>query len=181
MKCIKCGAEMPDGMLFCGSCGAGVAAGGAGQRQDQLAQWWSATAAMLARDPVVFITGIGSILLCVGSFLSWITGPGPDGLGLQQPAGPAVLVLGAIIALAMMLARGGAPGAWGIVIVVLSAVSLALIFQEMMYLDDNLDSGLLYYAHGGQAEMGAGVYVAMVGGLLTAVAGLMEATRAIKK
>lgn len=143
--------------------------GGEPKTQDQFSQWWSTTATIIGRDPAAVIVGTGSLLLCVGSFLSWITRPGADVLGLQQAAGPVVLALGVIIALALVLARGGTPGAWSIVILALSAVCLALIFQEMMFLDDN------HY------DIGAGVYVAMVGGLVTAAGGLFETTRILKK
>ncbi len=168
MKCSKCGEQVPDGTVFCGYCGSPITPGDA-RPDEQFSRWWSTTAAMIGRDPVVAIVGLGSLMLCVGSFLSWISRPGPDVLGLQMAAGPVVLALGVIIALALMLARGGTPGAWGIVILVLSAVSLALIFQEMMYLDDN------------RQDIGAGVYVAMVGGLVTAVGGLLETVGALRK
>ncbi len=168
MKCGKCGAEIPDGTVFCGSCGAPMAAGEA-KGQEQFSQWWATTAAMVGRDPVAVMVGIGSLMLCLGSFLSWISRSGPDVLGLQMAAGPVVLALGAIIALALLLARSGTPGAWSIVILVLSAVCLALIFQAMIFLDDN------------HQDPGAGVYVAMVGGLATATGGLLETMRILKK
>ncbi len=168
MKCSKCGAQVPDGTVFCGSCGAPMAAGDA-KGQEQFSQWWATTAAMVGRDPVAVMVGIGSLMLCLGSFLSWISRSGPDVLGLQMAAGPVVLALGAIIALSLVLARGGTPGAWSIVILVLSAVCLALIFQEMIFLDDN------------RQDPGAGVYVAMAGGLATATGGLLETMRVLKK
>ena len=168
LKCSKCGAEVPEGTVFCGSCGAPMTAGEA-KGQDQFSQWWSSTAAMVGRDPVAVMVGLGALMLCLGSFLSWISRSGPDILGVQMAAGPVVLALGAIMVLAMVLARGGTPGAWGIVILVLSGVCLALIFQEMVYLDDN------------NQDIGAGVYVAMVGGLATAIGGFLEITRALKK
>lgn len=168
MKCGKCGAQVPDGTVFCGYCGSPITPGDAGP-DERFSRWWSTAAATIGRDPVVVIVGIGSLMLCVGSFLSWISRSGPDVLGLQMAAGPVVLALGVIMALALMLARGGAPGAWSIVILALSGVCLALIFQEMMYLDDN------------RQDIGAGVYVVMVGGLVTGVGGLLETMRALKK
>ncbi len=84
-------------------------------------------------------------------------------------AGPVVLALGAFLALALVLARGGTPGAWSIVILVLSAVVLALIFQTMIYLDDH------------DLSSGAGLYVTMVGGFATASGGLLETMRVLKK
>jgi hypothetical protein len=168
LKCSKCGAEVPEGSGFCGSCGA-AARSGAAKGQGQFSQWWATTAALIGRDPVVVVVGIGVILLCLGSFLSWISRNGPDVLGLQMTAGPVVLALGALLALSLVLSRGGTPGAWSIVILVLSGVSLALVFQTMMYLGDN------------DADVGAGLYVAMVGGFAAASGGLLETMRVLKK
>ncbi len=167
-KCGKCGAEVPEGTIFCGACGAPLAAGEAGG-QDQFSQWLSGMVAMLARDPVVTLVGLGSLMLCVGSFLSWVSRSGPDILGLQVAAGPVVLALAVIMALAVLLARGGTPGAWGVVVLALSVVCLVLVFQEMIYLDD---------AH---QSIGAGIYVAVAGGLVTAMGGLVETMRSLKK
>ena len=171
MKCSKCEAEIPDGTTFCGSCGAPMTAGET-RGEDRFSQWWATTAAMAGRDPAALMVGLGGLMLCLGAFLSWISRSGPDVLGVQMAAGPVVLALGAIMVLAMVLARGGTPGAWGIVVLVLSGVCLALIFQEMVYLDDNKE----YIG-----DIGAGVYVAMVGGLATAIGGFLETTRALKK
>jgi zinc-ribbon domain len=169
LKCGKCGAEVPEGSGFCGSCGATVGGGGA-KGQTQFSQWWTSTSALVSRDPVVVVVGIGAVLLCLGTFLSWVDmGRFADTLGLQMTAGPAVLALGALLALTLVLARGGTPGAWSIVILVLSAVCLALVFQTMIYLDDH------------NADFGAGLYVSMVGGFATASGGLLETMRVIKK
>jgi hypothetical protein len=168
LKCSKCGAEVPEGSGFCGSCGAAAGAGAA-KGQGQFSQWWASTSALLSRDPVVAVVGIGAILLCVGAFLPWWSMRGADVLGLQMTAGPVVLALGALLALSLVLARGGTPGAWSIVILVLSAVCLVLVFQTMIYLDDH------------DADIGAGLYVAMVGGFATASGGLLETMRVLKK
>jgi hypothetical protein len=92
-----------------------------------------------------------------------------DTLGLQMTAGPVVLALGALLALSVVLARGGTPGAWSVVIMVLSAVCLVLVFQTMIYLDDH------------DFDIGAGLYVSMVGGLATASGGLLEIMRVLKR
>ncbi|MBN2098716.1 MAG: zinc-ribbon domain-containing protein [Dehalococcoidia bacterium] len=169
MKCSKCGAEIPEGSVFCGSCGATVGAGGA-KGQSQLSQWWASTSALVSRDPVLVVVGIGAILLCLGTFLSWVNaGRFEDTLGLQMEAGPVVLALGALLALSLLLARGGTPGAWSIVILVLSGVCLVLVFQTMIYLDDH------------DADIGAGLYVSMIGGFATASGGLLEVMRVLKK
>ena len=169
LKCSKCGAEVPEGSGFCGSCGATAGSGGA-KGQAQYSQWWASTSALVARDPVVVVVGIGAILLCLGTFLSWVDmGRFADTLGLQMSAGPVVLALGALLALSLVLARGGTPGAWSIVILVLSAVCLVLVFQTMIYLGDH------------DADIGAGLYVSMVGGFVTASGGLLEVMRALKK
>jgi hypothetical protein len=169
LKCGKCGAEIPEGSGFCGSCGATAGSGGA-RGQSQASQWWASTSALVARDPVVVVVGIGAILLCLGTFLSWVDmGRYADTLGLQMSAGPVVLALGSLLALSLVLARGGTPGAWSIVILVLSAVCLVLVFQTMIYLGDH------------DADIGAGLYVSMVGGFATASGGLLEVMRVIKK
>lgn len=169
MKCNKCGAEVPEGSGFCGSCGATVGAGAA-KGQGQFAQWWTSTAALIGRDPAVVVVGIGAFLLSLGALLPWWSlRHAADVMGLQMTAGPVVLALGALLALAMVLSRGGTPGAWSIVILVLSAVALVLIFQTMIYMSDH-DYGI-----------GAGVYVAMFGGLATASGGLLETMRVLKK
>jgi hypothetical protein len=84
-------------------------------------------------------------------------------------AGPVVLALGALLALSLVLARGGTPGAWSIVILVLSAVCLTLIFQTMIWMDDQ------------RYDIGAGLYVSMVGGFAAASGGLLEAMRILRK
>jgi hypothetical protein len=92
-----------------------------------------------------------------------------DTLGLQMAAGPVVLALGALLALSLVLARGGTPGAWSIVILVLSVVCLVLVFQTMVYLGDH------------EIDIGAGLYVSMVGGFATASGGLLETMHVLKK
>jgi zinc-ribbon domain len=169
LKCGKCGAEVPEGSGFCGSCGATVGTGGA-TGQSQFSQWWASTSALISRDPVVVVVGIGAILLCLCAFLSWVDmGRFADTLGLQTTAGPVVLALGALLGLSLVLSRGGTPGAWSIVILVLSTVCLALIFQTMIYLGDH------------DADIGAGLYVCMVGGFAAATGGLLEVMRVLKK
>jgi hypothetical protein len=117
---------------------------------------------------------MGALLLCLGAFLPWVSVPRTaDTLGLQIAAGPVVLALGAFLGLALVLARGGTPGAWSIVILVLSVVCLTLIFQTMIYLNDNLERT--------NASIGAGLYVAMVGGFATASGGVLETMRILKK
>jgi hypothetical protein len=169
LKCSKCGKEVPEGTGFCGSCGAAVGAGEA-KGQKQVSQWWASTAALIGRDPVIVVVGVGAVLLCLGTFLPWVDmGGSADTLGFQMFAGPVVLALGAFLVLTLVLSRGGTPGAWSIVMLVLSAVCLVLIFQTMIYLDDH------------RADMGAGLYVAMVGGFATASGGLLETMRILKK
>ncbi|MDM7999501.1 MAG: zinc ribbon domain-containing protein [Dehalococcoidia bacterium] len=167
MKCSKCGAEVPEGSGFCGSCGSPV---GGAKSETQFSQWWTSTSALIARDPAVILVGLGAVLLCLGTFLSWIDmGRFEDTLGLQMAAGPVVLALGAMLVLCLVLARGGTPGAWSIVILVLSAVCLVLIFQTMVFLSDH------------ERDVGAGLYVSMVGGLAAAIGGLLETMRILKK
>ena len=169
MNCNKCGTQITEGSGFCGSCGATVGTSGT-KGQSQFSQWWASTSALLSRDPVVLIVGMGALLLCLGAFLPWVSVPRTaDTLGLQMAAGPVVLALGAFLGLALVLARGGTPGAWSIVILVLSVVCLTLIFQTMIWMDDH------------DLSSGAGLYVAMVGGFATASGGVLETMRILKK
>jgi len=173
LNCNKCGAQITEGSGFCGSCGATVGTSGT-KGQSQFSQWWASTSALLSRDPVVPIVGMGALLLCLGAFLPWVSVPRTaDTLGLQIAAGPVVFAVGAFLVLALVLARGGTPGAWSIVILVLSVVELVLIFQTMIYLSDNLERT--------NASIGAGLYVAMVGGFATASGGVLETMRILKK
>jgi hypothetical protein len=173
LNCSKCGAQITEGSGFCGSCGATVGTSDA-KGQSQFSQWCASTSVLIARDPVVVIVGIGALLLCLGAFLPWVSVPhAADTLGLQIAAGPVVFAVGAFLVLALVLARGGTPGAWSIVILVLSAVELVLIFQTMIHLSDT-------YEHT-NISIGAGLYVAMVGGFATASGGLLETMRVIKK
>jgi hypothetical protein len=169
LNCSKCGAQITGGSGFCGSCGATVGTSDA-KGQSQFSQWWASTSALISRDPVIVIVGIGAILLCLGAFLPWISVPRTaDTLGLQIAAGPVVLAVGAMLALALVLARGGTPGAWSVVILVLSVVCLTLIFQTMIWMDDH------------DYTLGAGLYVAMVGGFASASGGVLETMRILKK
>ena len=173
MNCNKCGTQITEGSGFCGSCGATVGTSGT-KGQSQFSQWWASTSALLSRDPVVLIVGMGALLLCLGAFLPWVSVQhGPDVLGLQMSAGPVVLAVGAFLGLALVLARGGTPGAWSIVILVLSVVCLTLIFQTMIHLND-------IYEHT-SISIGAGLYVAMVGGFAAASGGVLETMRILKK
>jgi hypothetical protein len=169
LNCSKCGAQITEGSGFCGSCGATVGASDA-KGQSQFSQWWASTSALLSRDPVVVVVGTGALLLCLGAFLPWVSVPhAADTLGVQIAAGPVVFAVGAFLVLALVLARGGTPGAWSIVILVLSAVELALIFQTMIWMDDH------------DYSAGAGLYVAMVGGFASASGGVLETMRILKK
>jgi zinc-ribbon domain len=173
LNCSKCGAQVTEGSVFCGSCGASVGTSDA-KGQKQFSQWWASTSALLSRDPVVLVVGIGALLLCLGAFLPWVSVPrAADTLGLQIAAGPVVFAVGAFLGLALVLARGGTPGAWSVVILVLSAIELVLIFQTMIHLSDT-------YEHT-SVSIGAGLYVAMVGGFATASGGLLETMRILKK
>ncbi len=169
LYCKKCGAQVSEGSDFCGSCGASID-GANTKGQPQFSQWLASTSALIKRDPVVVIVGLGAFLLCLGALLPWLDkGRLPDVLGLQMSAGPVVFTLGALLVLALVLARGGTPGAWSVVIIVLSVVELVLIFQTMIHLEDS------------HADSGAGIYVAMVGGFVTAAGGIVEMMRILKK
>jgi len=120
---------------------------------------------MLIRlDPVLAIIPVGSFFMILGAFLPWVTGR-VNTLGLQFPAGALMLALGVLFLVVLVLSRTGTPGSWGLVVLMISALALALIFQTIYHFADV------------DASIGAGVYLAMVGGLVTTVAGVLEYTR----
>jgi len=168
MYCTKCGAQIPEGSKFCNSCGAPVASEGA-KAPSLLSQW----SLLIKLDPVLAIIPVGSLLILVGAFLPWETWGEPffrfTVLGLQIPGGAVVFALGVLFPVVLVLSRSGTPGAWGVVMLLLGALALTLIFQTMYHIND-VDHSIR-----------AGVYVAMVGALVTACAGVIEQVGIRKK
>lgn len=171
MHCAKCGNEIPAGSQFCNSCGTPVS-GEKAKGMGLLSQWWAALLQMVKLDPLAGVIPIGAFLLLLGSFLAWESWGGlfhGTVLGLQMPTGAVVSAAGMILLVVLVLSRSGTPGAWGIVMILLSALALALIFQTMYYIKDN----------GGTIR--EGVYIAMVGAFATAYAGELERRHPYKK
>ena len=172
MYCSKCGKEIPPGSSFCSSCGTPVKEQGA-KGSSQLPQWGSALSMLIKLDPVMAIIPIGSFFLILGAFLPWYTAGGrffsATTLGLQMPAGAVIAALGVLFLVVLILSRTGTPGSWGLVMLLVSALTLALIFQTIYHLTDS------------DVSVGAGVYLAMVGGLVITVASALEYARTRKK
>jgi len=159
MLCPKCGAEIPDDSVHCSSCG--------GKISDEAPAPGGGAASMLTllikADPAGALTLLGSFFIILGAFLPWVAGTVyyPSALGVEAAQGAAVLVVGVLLLAVLVLSRSGAAGAWGVVMVLLTALELALIFQSLYYIRDN------------DATLGAGFWVAMVGALIIAVSPLV--------
>ena len=165
MFCAKCGAEIPDDSVQCSSCGAKVSGEAPAAGPGAL----SMLSLMIKADPTLFLTMVGSLLIILGAFLPWVAEFYGSALGVEAAQGAAVLVVGVLLLAALVLSRSGATGAWGVVMVLLTALELALIFQTLYYLKDN------------DAPIGAGFWVAMAGALIIAVSPLLARFVAAKK
>ena len=167
MFCAKCGAEIPDDSVQCSSCGAKVSGEAPAAGPGAL----SMLSLMIKADPTLFLTMVGSLLIILGAFLPWVAGTAywQSALGVEAAQGAAVLVVGVLLLAVLVLSRSGAAGAWGVVMVLLTALELALIFQTLYFLKDN------------DAPIGAGFWVAMSGALIIAVSPLLARFCAAKK
>ena len=155
MYCSKCGTQIPDDSTFCSSCGAPVS----GQVvKGQEPRTLDVLSKRIQADPAGALIVAGSLLAIIGSFLRWFSvSLGQYGtsssLGVNMSQGAVVLMGGVLCLAVLVLARSGVAARWGVIMLLLSALILALIFQAMYYIKDN------------DASIGAGVYVAMVGAL----------------
>ncbi len=171
MFCAKCGAEIPDDSVQCSSCGTKVSGEAPAAGPGAL----SMLSLMIKADPTLFTTMVGSLLIILGTFLPWISIQMgyPFGtissLGVEMAQGAAVLVVGVLLLSVLVLSRSGAAGAWGVVMVLLTALELSLIFQSLYFLKHN------------DAPIGAGFWVAMAGALIIAVPPLLARLGAAKK
>lgn len=164
MYCSKCGAQIPEDSTFCGSCGTPVSGqvvkGHGPQTLDMLSQ-------RIKTDPAGTLIVLGSLLAIIGSFLAWITGhPSAGGhftiLGIATSQGAVICAVAVLFLGVLVLARSGAAGKWSAVMLLLSALALALVFQSIYTLKDS------HYF------IGAGVWVAMSGVLITAAGSAVE-------
>ena len=167
MFCAKCGAEIPDDSVQCSSCGAQVSGEAPAAGPGAL----SMLSLLIKADPIGFLTIVGSLLIILGAFLPWVskTAYWQSSLGVEVPQGAVVLLVGVLLLAVLVLARSGAGGAWGVVMVLLTALELALIFQSLYFLKHN------------DAPIGAGFWVAMAGALIIAVSPLLARFGAAKK
>ena len=165
MFCAKCGAEIPDDSVQCSSCGAKVSGEAPAAGPGAL----SMLSLMIKADPTLFLTMVGSLLIILGAFLPWGTELGPSLLGVGIAQGAALLIVGVLLLAVLVLSRSGAAGAWSVVMVLLSALALALVFQAIYMIGDS------YYSRG------AGVWLAMAGALIIAVPPLLARLVTAKK
>jgi len=171
MYCSKCGAQIPEDSTFCGSCGTPVSGqvvkGQGPQTLDMLSN-------RIKADPAGTLIVLGSLLAIIGSFLAWITGhPSAGGhftiLGIATSQGAVICSVAVLFLGVLVLARSGAAGKWSAVMLLLSALALALVFQSIYTLKDS------HYF------IGAGVWVAMSGVLITAAGSAVEQCCPLKK
>lgn len=163
MYCSKCGAQIPEDSTFCSSCGtpvSGQVVKGQGPRTlDMLSK-------RIQADPSGTLIVAGSLLAIIGTFLAWITGYPSAGhftiLGIATSQGAVICAVAVLLLGVLVLARSGAAGKWSAVMLLLSALALALVFQSIYTLKDS------HYF------IGAGVWVAMSGVLITAGGSLLE-------
>lgn len=165
MLCPKCGAEIPDDSVHCSSCGGKISdeapAPGGGAA--------SVFTALIKADPAGALTLVGSFFIILGAFLPWASAYGPSLLGVTMAQGAVLLLMGVLFLVVLVLSRSGAAGAWGVVMLLLSALALALIFQS------------LYYIRNNDATLGAGFWLAMVGALAITAAALLGQFGTAKK
>lgn len=167
MLCPKCGAEIPDDSVQCSSCGGKIS----GEAPAPGGGAASMLTLLIKADPAGALTLVGSFFIILGAFLPWVSGTVyyPSALGVEAAQGAAVLLVGVLFLAALVLSRSGAAGAWGVVMLLLSALALALIFQSLYYIRDN------------DATLGAGFWLAMVGALAITAAALLGQFGAAKK
>lgn len=168
MLCPKCGAEIPDDSVHCSSCGGKISdeapAPGGGAA--------SVFTALIKADPAGALSIVGSFFIILGAFLPWASAYGTSLLGVSMAQGAVLLLVGVLFLAARVLSRSGAAGAWGVVMLLLSLLALALIFQSIYTIGD------LQYAG---ASKGAGVWLAMVGALAITAAALLGQFGTAKK
>lgn len=164
MYCGKCGAEIPDDSTFCGSCGtpvSGEAAKKGGESQvskslDRASQW-------VKSDTAGALILFGALLLILGTFLPWTRSLGVNILGLNLLASGAVIcALGVLLLVMLVLSRTSTNTAWGAVMLLLSALTLALIFQSFYYMKDN------------DYSISAGLWIAMLGAIIVTAGAVYE-------
>jgi hypothetical protein len=158
MYCSKCGAQIPDDSTFCSSCGAPVS-GKVVKAQGP------GTLDMLSKRIQADLPGtlivVGSLLAIIGAFLVWISGHFPT-LGVVTSQGAVICTVAVLSLGVLVLARSGAAGKWSAVMLLLSALMLALVFQTIYWIKDN------------DASIGAGVWVTMSGVIIAAAGSALE-------
>jgi len=165
MLCPKCGAEIPDDSVQCSSCSAKISGEAPAAGPGAL----SMLSLLIKADLTGFLTLVGSFFIILGTFLPWVSEYYGSALGVEAPQGAVVLLVGVLLLAVLVLSRSGAAGAWGVVMVLLTALELALIFQSLYFLKNN------------DLPIGAGFWVAMAGALIIAVPPLLARFGAAKK
>jgi ribosomal protein L40E len=170
VPCSKCGAENPEDNIFCSSCGARFSEVRAKDQEchgadvssqspkDQPSQYISIN--RIVRVLVI----LGALILIVGTFLPW------DGvLGIMIPQGAVLCLIGVLSISALVMSRSGADRSWNMVMLLLAALSLALIFQTFYMIKDYGDSIMV------------GSWVALMGSLIITVGSLIGSVATIRK
>lgn len=169
MYCGKCGEAVPEGGMYCPSCGAPVRGEGtAGEPSPG-----GAILSRLGKDYAVALTVAGALLIIVGTFLPWVREAGGYwdggfsilGLNMLGTSGAIILILGVLCVAALVLARSGAVGPWSAVMVLLSLLALGLVFHSLYILMDEWNEF---------PTPSAGFWVAMVGALVITAGSWLE-------
>lgn len=166
MYCGKCGAQIPDSSIHCSSCGAQVS----GEAPTGQVSQEPSFSSQLARADSVAAFGIaGSFLIILGALLPWMgKEAGFVFIGTFMPMGNigvAVLLVGVLFLPLTVIARSGTAGAWGLVMLLLSAVELALIFQILYFMKDPFNEF---------PAIAAGYWIAMAGALGIGISSVLQ-------
>lgn len=158
MYCGKCGEAVPEGGMYCSSCGAPVRGEGTAGEPSL----GGAILSRLGKDYALALIVAGTLLIIVGTFLPWVREPGGYweeaytllGLNMIGTSGAIILVLGVLCVAALVLSRSGAVGPWSAIMVLLSLLALGLAFHALYIMMDEWND---------LPTPWAGFWVAMVG------------------
>ncbi len=164
MFCGKCGAEIPDDSTFCGSCGAPVSGEAPKKREEsQVSKSLDRAVQWVKSDTAGALIVFGALLLILGTFLPWTSIGGVNILGLNLLAnGPVICALGVFFLIMLVLSRTSTNTAWGAVMLLLSALTLALVFQS------------LYHMKGNDFSISAGLWIALLGAIIISAGAVYE-------
>ena len=171
MFCSKCSAEVPNGSNFCLKCGTPLAPKIAKTRRK----------ITLPKLGLPLLPLLGAVMLIVGPLLVWVRAkqfgdlivdhPSPSIQGLQYIQSIPLLVLGAMVFVVMVLAKGN-ERRLSALLTALGVMSLAFVFHFIYRFFDSYQN---FYSHTwGHVDWGdvrEGFYVVGVGAFLVALSG----------